>query len=160
MRFLKAAFLLTAGILIAIVVAPVVAAQEVDATTLLHPPAGSWPTYHGDYSGKRHSALTQISPQNVGNLNLAWAFQTNQAAAIKSSPLFADGILYFTVPDIMGRGCAIGPPKSGAILPPNKGIPIGNRGVGMYKGWLFFLSPDAHLVSLNAKDGTVRWTWR
>lgn len=158
MRSLKAAFLVTAGILLAIFVAPVFAAQEVDATTLLHPPAGSWPTYHGDYSGKRHSVLTQISPQNVGNLNLAWAFQTNQAAAIKSSPLFADGILYFTVPDIVWAVDA----RSGHqiwryVYPPNKGIPIGNRGVGMYKGWLFFLSPDAHLVSLNAKDGTVRW---
>jgi alcohol dehydrogenase (cytochrome c) len=27
----------------------------------------------------------------------------------------------------------------------------------MYRGYLFFLSPDAHLVSLNANDGTVRW---
>ena len=27
----------------------------------------------------------------------------------------------------------------------------------MYKGYLFFLSPDAHLVSLNSKDATVRW---
>jgi alcohol dehydrogenase (cytochrome c) len=27
----------------------------------------------------------------------------------------------------------------------------------MYHDWLFFLTPDAHLVSLNAKDGKVRW---
>jgi alcohol dehydrogenase (cytochrome c) len=27
----------------------------------------------------------------------------------------------------------------------------------MYKRYLFFMSPDAHLVSLNAKDGSVRW---
>ena len=66
---------------------------------LLHPPADSWPGYHGDYSGRRHSALTQITPQNVKNLTLAWAFQTEQASTIKSSPLLVDGILYFTVPD-------------------------------------------------------------
>ena len=66
---------------------------------LLHPPADSWPGYHGDYSGRRHSALTQITPENVKNLSLAWAFQTNQAAFIKSSPLLVDGILYFTVPE-------------------------------------------------------------
>lgn len=158
MRFLKAALLVSAGAVIAIVFAPVLAGQKVDATTLLDTPAGSWPTYHGDYSGKRHSALTQISPRNVSRLNLAWAFQTNQTAAIKSTPLFADGILYFTVPDIIWAVDA----RSGHQIwrytyPPNKGVPIGNRGVGMYKGWLFFLSADAHLVSLNAKDGTVRW---
>jgi alcohol dehydrogenase (cytochrome c) len=28
--------------------------------------------------------------------------------------------------------------------------------VAIYKGWLYFLTPDAHLVSLNAKDGSVR----
>ena len=27
----------------------------------------------------------------------------------------------------------------------------------MYKDWLYFMGPDAHMVSLNAKDGTVRW---
>jgi alcohol dehydrogenase (cytochrome c) len=27
----------------------------------------------------------------------------------------------------------------------------------MYGDWLFFTTPDAHLVSLNAKDGKVRW---
>jgi alcohol dehydrogenase (cytochrome c) len=41
--------------------------------------------------------------------------------------------------------------------PPNKGEHIGQRGVGIYKGWVFFTSPDAHLISLNAKDGKVRW---
>jgi outer membrane protein assembly factor BamB len=27
----------------------------------------------------------------------------------------------------------------------------------MYKGWLYFTTPDAHLISLDAKDGKVRW---
>src|SRR5437660_6835861 len=74
-------------------------AQGVDAKTLLNPPPHGWPGYHGDASGQRHSKLTQISPRNVENLGLAWAFQTGQTAAIKSSPLVVDGILYFTVPD-------------------------------------------------------------
>jgi len=66
---------------------------------LLKPPADSWPLYHGDYSGKRHSSLAQITPRNVASLGLAWAFQTNQGAEIKSSPLLVDGVLFFTVPD-------------------------------------------------------------
>ncbi len=44
--------------------------------------------------------------------------------------------------------------------PPNKGLHIGNRGLAMYKDWLYFLTPDGHLVSLNAKDGSVRWIVR
>ena len=133
-------------------------AQGVDRAMLLHPPADSWPGYHGDYSGRRHSALTQITPQNVGNLTLAWAFQTGQNASIKSTPLVVDGVMYVTVPDHVWAVDV----RSGHLIwhytyPANKGLHIGHRGVGMYKDWLFFLTPDAHLVSLNAADGTVRW---
>jgi alcohol dehydrogenase (cytochrome c) len=133
-------------------------AQGVDNQTLLHPPANSWPQYHGDYSGRRHSTLTQINPQNVKGLTLAWAFQTNQHSDIKSSPLLVDGILYFTVPDNVWAVDA----RSGHQIwhytyPPNPGLHIGNRGAAMYKRYLYFLAPDGHLVSLNAKDGTVRW---
>ncbi len=146
----------TAGILIASP-SPLFA-QGVDNQMLLHPPADSWPGYHGDYSGKRHSSLTQITPDNVKNLSLAWAFQTNQTAQIKSSPLLVDGILYFTVPNNVWAVDA----RSGHQIwhftyPTKKGEFIGHRGVAMYKDWLFFTTPDAHLVSLNAKDGSIRW---
>ena len=128
------------------------------ASELLRPSASSWPGYHGDYSGRRHSALTQITPQNVERLGLAWAFQTGQTDTIKSSPLVVDGKLYFTTSDNVWAVDA----RSGHQIwhyqyPPNKGFHIGHRGVGMYGDWLFFLTPDAHLVSLNAKDGKVRW---
>ncbi len=31
--------------------------QDLDPAALLNPPADSWPGYHGDYSGRRHSGL-------------------------------------------------------------------------------------------------------
>ena len=109
---------------------------------LLHPPADSWPGYQGDYSGRRHSKLTQITPQNVNDLSLAWAFQTNQPAEIKSTPILVDGVLYFTVPDNVWAIDA----RSGQKLwqytyPPNKGDHIGQRGVAIYKDWLFLRLP-------------------
>jgi alcohol dehydrogenase (cytochrome c) len=133
-------------------------AASVDSVLLLHPPHDSWPTYHGDYSGRRHSALTQITPANVGGLTLAWAFQTGQAATIKSSPLVVDGVMYFTVPDhVWAIDARSGQQIWHYTYPPNKGLHIGHRGVGMYKDWLYFLTPDAHLISLDAKNGKVRW---
>ena len=42
-----------------------VAAQTLDPAAMLKPSADSWPTYHGDYSGQRHSRLAQITPDNV-----------------------------------------------------------------------------------------------
>jgi alcohol dehydrogenase (cytochrome c) len=157
MKPLKYAVILAASTL-AMAMPHTLVAQNLDTDQIQHPTPDSWPLYHGDYSGMRHSRLTQVTPQNVGDLTLSWAFQTNQGAQIKSSPLLVDGILYFTVPDNLWAVDA----RSGHQLwhfnhPTTEGDHIGHRGVAMYKGWLYFTTPDAHLISLNAKDGTVRW---
>ena len=146
------------GIAILIATAGLSITQGVDPNALAHPSPDSWPGYHGDYSGRRHSALAQITASNVGQLGLAWIFQTGGSTTIKSSPLLVDGILYFTVPDNVWAVDA----RSGHQVwhyryPPNKGFHIGHRGVAMYKNWLYLTTPDAHLVSLDAKDGKVRW---
>jgi len=158
MKLMKNALVMVASTLVCMAFPHLLVAQNVDAAMLLKPPADSWPSYHGDYSGKRHSNLTQITPQNVGSLSLHWAFQTQQNATIKSSPLLVDGVIYFTVPDNVWAVDA----RSGHQLwrytyPPNKGDHIGQRGVAIYKDSVLFVSPDAHLISLDAKTGKVRW---
>jgi len=45
--------------------------QGVNPSELLKPLKDSWPTYNGDYSGKRYSALTQVNQSNVKSLTLA-----------------------------------------------------------------------------------------
>ncbi|HWE87242.1 MAG TPA: acido-empty-quinoprotein group A [Terracidiphilus sp.] len=147
----------TAAVVLAFAACGTARAQDLESAQLLHPAPDSWPLYHGDYSGRRHSALTQITPRNVGGLTLAWAFQTGQNEPIKSSPLLVDGILYFTLPDNVWAVDA----RSGHMIwhyhRPSEGQHIGHRGLAMYKGWLYFTTPDAHLISLDAKDGRVRW---
>ncbi len=133
-------------------------AQGLDANALLKPTPDSWPIYHGDYSGQRHSRLTQITPANVGGLTLAWAFQTGQATQIKSSPIVANGILYVSIPDHLWAVDA----RTGAQVwhytyPANEGLHIGHRGVAVYKDSVYLTTPDDHLVCLDARDGTVRW---
>ncbi len=123
----------------------------------MHAEEFSWPTYNGDYSGRRFSPLTQINESNVGNLALAWAYRTH-TVPVKSTPLMVDGILYFTVPDHVWAIDA----RDGREIWHYKynsagGDHIGNRGVGMYKDSLYFETPDCFLVCLNAKDGEERW---
>jgi len=147
--------LLFAGLL---TIAGTLFGQELDPALQADPPADSWPGYHGDYSGRRHTELKQITPENVRQLTLAWAFQTGQNNAIKCSPLLVNGILYITVPDNVWAIDA----RSGHMIwhntyPPNKGFHIGSRGVSMWKNYLYFMTPDSHLLCLNAKDGTVKW---
>jgi alcohol dehydrogenase (cytochrome c) len=158
MKLLKLKLILATSALASLLPSPL-PAQNLTTANLLHPTPDSWPSYHGDYSGRRHSSLTQITPQNVHRLSPSWVFQTHLSAQIKSSPILVDGILYFTMVDHVWAVDA----RSGHMLwhynkPTTQGLHIGQRGVAIYKGWLYFVTPDCHLISLNAKDGTVRWT--
>ena len=131
-------------------------AQGLDPATLLKP-GSSWPTYNGDYSGRRFSSLTQVNESNVSSLAVAWAFRTN-TVPVKSTPLMVNGILYFTVPDhVWAVDARTGREIWHYRYTSNGGDHIGNRGVGMYKDFLYFETPDCFLVCLNAKDGKMRW---
>jgi alcohol dehydrogenase (cytochrome c) len=133
-----------------------VSAQALDPATLLKPATDTWPTYNGDYSGKRYSTLDQINSGNISSLTLAWAFQT-RGAAIKSTPLEVNGILYFSVPDNVWAVDARYGRRIWHYERKSEGDHIGHRGLAMYKNWLYFTTPDAKLVCLDAKDGSVRW---
>ena len=133
-------------------------AQNVDAAMLKHPPKDSWPSFHGDYTGQRHSALTEITPQNVSNMTLAWTYQTQQMQGIKATPILVDGIMYFTVPDnIWAIDARTGHQLWRYTAPPNNAFHIGQRGVSILKDRIYYMSSNAHALALNAKTGKVLW---
>ena len=153
--------------------------QTLTSAQLLKPLADSWPTYSGDYSGKRYSALSQINQTTVKNLSLAWTMHVlpgnrggrtivggegsgdipaGGGASIKASILEVDGILYVSTPDNAWAYDA----RDGSEIwhyfwKTRGGTHIGNRGLGMYGNWLFMETPDNYLVSLDAKTGRERW---
>src|SRR5262245_60395339 len=55
-----------------------------------------WLTYSGNYSSTRYSPLTQITPANVKNLKLQWAYQSPVAGNWQTTPLVVDGTMYLT----------------------------------------------------------------
>ncbi len=132
------------------------AAQGLDPTALLKPATDAWPTYNGDYSGRRFSTLDQINSTNIGSLTLAWVFPVH-VAAIKSTPLEVNGILYFSTPDNVWAVDARFGREIWHYERKSEGDHIGHRGLAMYKNWLYFTTPDAHMICLAAKDGTVHW---
>src|SRR5882672_1516049 len=80
--------------------------QALDARTLVKPPSNSWPTYNGDYSGRRYSTPSQINADNIGTLAVNWIYRANVGTQrgigipeIKSTPLLVNSVLYFTIPD-------------------------------------------------------------
>jgi len=131
-------------------------AQGLDPAALLKPPTDTWPTYNGDYSGRRYSTLSRINAANVGSLTLAWAFQTH-GAALKSTPLEVNGILYFSVPDHVWAIDARSGRQIWHYQRQSEGDHIGHRGLAMYKGLLYFTTPDGLMFCLDARNGEVRW---
>jgi glucose dehydrogenase len=66
-----------------------------------------WLMYSGDYTGRRHSPLTQITPANAGRLAAQWAFQVDNMVAgrgFEGTPLQVDGVLYVTGQQQHGMG--------------------------------------------------------
>ena len=67
---------------VVIVASSVMAAGQsggLDPAQLLKPLADSWPSYSGDYTGRRYSALTQITQANIKQLSLAWTARLSGA---------------------------------------------------------------------------------
>ncbi|HJY07847.1 MAG TPA: PQQ-binding-like beta-propeller repeat protein, partial [Bryobacteraceae bacterium] len=146
-----------AALLLAAAAPSCFAADEgLDPAALLKPATNTWPTFNGDYSGRRYSTLSQINQGNVKQLSLAWVMQM-KSVPIKSMPLQVNGILYFTTPDNVWAADA----RDGRIIwhynHETPGGHIGHRGVGMYKDTLYFETADCRLLALAAKDGKVRW---
>ena len=168
----------------------VLVAQEtgLNPADILKPLGESWPTYSGDYSGRRHSSLTQVNQSTVKNLTLAWTtrltagpsgpvvpvpFGPRQpevivggvgenefvgATAVKGSILSVNGVLYVTAPDNVWALDA----NDGHLLwryfwRTRGGTHIGNRGAAMWRNYLFFVTPDDFLISLDARTGKERW---
>jgi alcohol dehydrogenase (cytochrome c) len=78
-------------------------------------------------------------------------------ANIRASILQVDGMLYFSTPDNAWAMDA----RSGQVLwhyfwKTKGGTHIGNRGLAMWRDYLYMETPDNYLVSLEAKTGKER----
>ncbi len=126
-----------------------------------------WPTFSGDYSGRRHSPLTQITPENVGSLTPQWTFQSGTMArgrGFETTPLVWDGVLYVTGPNNYawaldartGRKFWEYRRELPDDLTYGRSAPV-NRGFGMLENQLFMVTLDAHLLALDRTNGNVLW---
>src|SRR3546814_17487145 len=56
--------------------------------------AGSdWPAYGGSYSARRFSPLTQITPDNVGQLERAWLVHTGDLPSARAEGTYGEETL-------------------------------------------------------------------
>ena len=123
----------------------------------------NWLTYSGSYASTRHTTLSQITPANVGELELQWVFQNRVFGPWQSTPLVVDGIMYLTQRpnDVIALDARTGrafwiyryptPSSHRACCGSN------NRGVAILGDRLFMATLDAHVVALDAATGAELW---
>jgi alcohol dehydrogenase (cytochrome c) len=124
---------------------------------LLKPLGESWPTYSGDYSGKRWSSLNQINQTNVKNLTLAWV------GTVTAGPPGAGGAVVAGFGGGGGRGGGGGGGGTtivgGEGPDPAPGAATTARIAGSIlevNGMLYFSAPD-NAWAVDARTGRTLW---
>ena len=123
----------------------------------------NWLTYWGNYQGQHFTALHQITPANISQLQARWAVQMPGSSVLESTPLVVDGIMYTSGPP--GQMFAIDArtglqiwkfERRQKVVSPYQINPF-NRGAAVLGSRVFFGTLDAALVALDARTGRMLW---
>src|SRR5258705_844461 len=78
--------------------APISAAIDVLPEHLVaKPPGANWPSYNGDYTGRRYSSLAEINVNNVNQLRTQWVFHANNSNRLEVTPVVVNELMLVTV---------------------------------------------------------------
>src|SRR5688572_205197 len=136
------------------------------ALTALVRAQSEWLTFSGDYTGQRHSPLTQITPSNVAELQEQWTFDSELPVGnrgTEATPLFFGGRLYLT--GLAGHAWALDARTGKPAWTYRREHPSGlvsccgviNRGFAVLGDTLYMGTIDARLIAMRVADGTVIW---
>jgi alcohol dehydrogenase (cytochrome c) len=153
------------------------AQPPLDPAQILKPSADSWPTYSGDYSGRRYSPLKQIDQSNVARLKPAFSSKLSFDAAgaivggeaatsppsgfrpaVRGGILKVGDVLYASAQDnAWALDARTGKTLWHYFWKTRGGTHIGNRGMAMWHDTLFLETPDDYLIALDSKTGHELW---
>jgi polyvinyl alcohol dehydrogenase (cytochrome) len=123
---------------------------------------GDWPTWQGDKSGSRFNADEhRLTPGNVGELKLKWAFAYPKTGVVaKSQPAVVGGDVYFGGPDMKFYALDA---KSGrtkwtfdlASVDPSLRAVL--DGPAVARGKVYFGDSGGYLYALDQRTGKLVW---
>ena len=90
--------------LLAIPIRPVAYAQSPKPRRAPGAQSADWPVYGGGTDHSHYSTLSQITPANVSQLQVAWTYETHDefpGSEMQSNPIVIDGVLYATTPKLI-----------------------------------------------------------
>jgi alcohol dehydrogenase (cytochrome c) len=139
-------------------------APRVKAEDLLTTPVSeNWPSYNGDYTGRRFSSLREINKANVRQMRAAWVFHPGNSQRLEATPVVIRGVMYVTsANDVFALDARTGRtlwhysrPVSSGLL--DDAAAHKNRGVAVWDNFVYSETDDAHLLCLDARSGNLIW---
>ena len=127
---------------------------------LRNPDPGDWLMVRRNYMGWSHSPLTQVTRDNVKDLQLAWVWAMNEGGANEPMPLVHNGVIYLTN---TGNILQALDARTGELIwenhiGPNAMVGMSAvRNMAIYQDKVFFATNDARLVALDARTGKKVW---
>jgi alcohol dehydrogenase (cytochrome c) len=143
--------------------APAVTRIDVRAEDLLQSAGGNWISYNGDYSGRRYSGLSEITPASLPRLSAAWVFHARNTNRLENTPVVANGVMFVTVAN---DAFALDARTGREIWHHSRAVSEGliddasqhvTRGVGLWRDRLYMETDNAHLLCLDARSGNQIW---
>ncbi len=144
------------------------AAYTVDQAALIAADArpGDWLSYGRDTKEQRYSPLDQINASNVGELGIAWIYETGTKRGLEATPLVVDGVMYTTgawsvvyaLDVVTGEPLWTYDPKVPRETAMKACCDVVNRGAALYDGKVYLGTLDGRLVALDAESGAVLWS--
>jgi alcohol dehydrogenase (cytochrome c) len=130
---------------------------------LAQPVSDNWTSYNGDYTGRRFSSLNQITLANVRELRTAWTFHPGNSQMLEVTPVVVRGVMYVTSSnDTFALDARTGRtlwhyqrPVSSGLL--DDAAAHKNRGVAVWRNFVYTETDDAHLLCLDARSGGLLW---
>ncbi|OFW17114.1 MAG: hypothetical protein A3F69_02805 [Acidobacteria bacterium RIFCSPLOWO2_12_FULL_66_10] len=122
--------------------------------------AGDWLMARRNYQGWSYSPLTQVSKDNVKDLQLAWVWAMNEGGANEPTPVVHNGVVYLTN---TGNILQALDGRTGELIWENHVGPNAQfgsaamRNMAIYQDKVFFATTDARLAALDARTGTLVW---
>lgn len=122
-----------------------------------------WLLYGGNYANYRHSPITELTPEAVPDLRVAWTFPTGTDGQFEASPVIYDGIMY--VSSSHNRLFALDA-VTGEVYwrydhrqPGDLRVCCGpvNRGVAIAGDAVLMATLDARLLAFNRLSGEILW---
>ena len=124
---------------------------------------GSWPSYNGDYTGRRYSSLKQITPDNISALRAQWVFHSPNSNRLEVTPLVVNGTMFVTsANDAFALDARTGRELWHYKRPITEGLiddasAHHSRGAAIWGSRLYIETDNAHLLCLDAQSGKLLW---